>query len=464
MGDDASLGRSGDAKSGMASKMASKTSAAGLFALEEAFPDAAAAFSTAVVPPVGQCDALVALDTNALLLPYKLAGGELASLKETYQSLASNGRLFLPARVAREFISNRDARLAELLQTLQNESSRNAPAANALPPHLRSVSGYNDFVQAGEALDKARKAYLKAVRRVREQVEAWRGDDPVTTAYAAVFTSTNIIEHDGEPQAVGEEWSKRLQNRIPPGFKDASKEDTGIGDFLIWKAILKLGVQHKKDLVFVTGEAKTDWMVRSNKEGIYPRPELLHEYRQASGGKAIRFSSLAHLLEEMKVPEKIVAEVKIAEDSANAEIRATSSNLSGWPQISSRHWTVTQRSFDYSTNDGKLTLEDSNGIFSLRFSKASDERIHLLKWGNTARIARAKNVSPGNLILIDSFDTSSSTYTIELGEVFLVENDAGALLIGRIEHIADDTRNNAPGDEVRFSFSTWPKGTLAVSP
>ncbi len=284
------------------------------------------------MPPIDQCDALVVIDTNALLLPYKLASGELASLKEKYEALLANNRLFIPARVAREFISNRDARLIELLLGLLNESSKTSAAAKPLPPRLRSVPGHDELMETGNALDAARKAYQKAVGKVRGAVEAWRGNDPVTIVYAALFNATNIVEHDGDRDATATEWAARLRNRVPPGFKDASKEDTGIGDFLIWKSILKLGKQHKKDLVFVTGEEKTDWMIRLNKEGIYPRPELLAEYRRESGGRAIRLSSLAHLLEEMQAPAKVVEEVKTAEDSANAEIRATAT-MAGAPRI-----------------------------------------------------------------------------------------------------------------------------------
>lgn len=386
--------RSGGKDKGKADKVASNASAPGYFVLDDAFPNAVAAFSTAIVPSVDQCDALIVIDTNALLLPYKLAGGELDSLKETYQTLAAQDRLFVPARVAREFISNRDARLTELIQGLLNESSKISAAAKPLPRHLRTVPGHAELVEAGRALDDARRAYLKAVGDVRRAVSAWRGDDPVTMAYAILFHIANIIEHDGDRNEIEKEWEVRSKARVPPGFKDINKEDGGIGDFLIWKSILKLGKQRKKDLVFVTGEAKTDWMVRLNNEGIYPRPELVAEYKQASEGRAIRLSSLANLLEEMRAPANVVEEVKTAEDSANAQIRATV-NLNGSPQVSGRFWTEVEESFDYSTNDGNLAINTRSGAFDLRFSKASDQRIHLIRAGNTARIARAKVVRPG---------------------------------------------------------------------
>jgi hypothetical protein len=41
----------------------------------------------------------------------------------------------------------------------------------------------------------------------------------------------------------------RTDNQVPPGYKDASKDDKGIGDFLIWKSILDLGKKKNRDLV-----------------------------------------------------------------------------------------------------------------------------------------------------------------------------------------------------------------------
>jgi PIN like domain len=52
------------------------------------------------------------------------------------------------------------------------------------------------------------------------------------------------------------EKSRRYKNKVPPGYKDASKDDGGIGDFLIWKTLLLLGEREKKDMAVCNREAK----------------------------------------------------------------------------------------------------------------------------------------------------------------------------------------------------------------
>jgi hypothetical protein len=52
------------------------------------------------------------------------------------------------------------------------------------------------------------------------------------------------------------EKSRRYKNKVPPGYKDASKDDGGIGDFLIWKTLLLLGEREKKGYGVCNREAK----------------------------------------------------------------------------------------------------------------------------------------------------------------------------------------------------------------
>ena len=89
-------------------------------------------------------------------------------------------------------------------------------------------------------------------------------------------------------------------------------------------SLLRLGRDNKKDLIFVTGEEKADWFVRAGAEPIYPRPELIDEYRRSSGGRNIRLSTLHELLREMEVSDAVVEEVQRVEQEANTAIRDAS--------------------------------------------------------------------------------------------------------------------------------------------
>lgn len=432
------------------------------FALETAFPSPENAFAPYHAAASSNADVIVAIDTSTLLLPYSVRKDDLTALAKVYEALAAQDRLFIPARSAREFIRHRDRKLADMIQGLNAKISRiNIPDKN-LSPLLEGVAGYDALANAANKLKTAHSEYISAHADIIKTIKAWRGDDPVTSVYRKVFTPPRIIEHEDAFDDVLSEWKARREAKVPPGYKDAAKEDSGIGDFLIWKSVLRLGASHKKDLVFVTGEEKADWFVRSEGEAIYPRPELIDEYRRASDGHHIRLSSLHELLSAMKVAPSVVNEVRDAESRAGIASRATTvAGVSaidiGFPEDAG---TV---AFDYSTNDGAVEVGLPGRRIRVRFSKASDKAIHLYRDRGTVRIARVKQLPKNAPITLDQQDTSSSSYTIALGEGFLAQNGSGDVLVGRLLEIKDDSRG-AEQDLVRFSYCVYAAGVPVFAP
>ena len=438
--------------------------AANQFLLEDIFPDPVDLLRSSLVAGVANSEVLVAIDTNALLLPYAIGKNDLGALAITYKKLADEGRLFLPARSAREFIKHRDRKIAELLKTIADLSSR-ISVEGVVSPILEGLDGYDELRKAGHDLSDGRKAYLKALGRIRTGVAAWRGNDPVTTLYAEVFTASNVFEHEEEREALRVEWADRLANQVPPGYKDGGKADTGIGDFLIWKALLRIGREKQKHLVFVTGEEKADWFVRSGGEPVYTRPELLIEYRRESGGKNLHLSSLAELLRQVGTADNIVEEIRSAEVSANSAVRMRTSVVSKARRSSpaDRESASGEIDFDYSRNDGRIVVPSPSGSFDLCFSKASNTEVHLYRTPTLVAIIRLRGVVRDALLDMEEFDGSSHVYTVGLGEAFAALNKAGEVLVGRILAIADDRRGVAHG-QVRFEYRIFQSGVPLSAP
>ncbi|MBU1316221.1 MAG: DUF4935 domain-containing protein [Alphaproteobacteria bacterium] len=295
------------------------------FLLERVYKEAHQVFQpTADLNPKADT-VVVALDTNALLLPYHLGRGDLSALAEVYAQFASEARLFLPERVAREFIKNRDRKLAEMAQVIDDRASKMSNLdAKVVPLLLEGFPEREALAATGEGLGSALTEYLANLRKLSSHIKSWRGNDPVTNLYAGLFNEEQMIAPSESPDKILEELEYGLRNKVPPGYKDSSKDDQGIGDVIIWMSLLHLGRTKKKDLIFVTGEEKADWFVRSGKNPVYPRPELVHAYRDASGGRSLRLSSLHELLREMSAPGDLVSQVEVAEDSANSAIQAAS--------------------------------------------------------------------------------------------------------------------------------------------
>ncbi|MCU1340511.1 MAG: hypothetical protein JWO19_6092, partial [Bryobacterales bacterium] len=434
--------------------------------LENAFPDAASLLIASRHFTAADSDVLVVLDTNVLMLPFEVSKQDLAEIEKVFSTLASEGRLFVPGRVIREFINRRDKRLAEIVQGMFDKSSIAARKIET-PPILEGLALTDTATSAFAGLEKSQKQYVEAVRALASVITGWRGNDPVTAIYSRLFDGARVVELPPDRADQEKQWVSRLKQKTPPGYKDAGKPDTGVGDFLIWLSLLQLGDTHGKDLIFVTGEEKADWFVRSNKTGVYPRPELIAEYRQRSKGKDIQLAKLADVLEQMKAPEAVVSEVRTAERAANSAVQFSSLSTSLSHQHAANEILASNAhlvSFDYSTNNGEIVVGSGDAAVTLKFSKSGDRDIQFMKWADSIFIARLKNAAPGQVVQADEFDHTSSMYRIQNGEAFLARNKRGYTLAGRIVSIADDTRHNAPEDNVSFLHSIYAPDQQIVLP
>lgn len=281
------------------------------FLSSEVVPNAADAFC-ATTRNIDEAikDAVFVLDTNVLLLPFGAGASSLKQITEVYRKLNSENRLLIPAQVAREFIKNRPDKITDLYQGLSDKISRfSAPDRLSYP----ILEGIEEFKVLNEVVEKAatlKSEISKANAALLKRIRNWEWNDPVSQAYKAEFTSKNIVEPECDKQKILDELRRRYDLKIPPGYKDAGKDDYGIGDYLIWKTILDVGQREKKDVIFISGDEKADWQHRAAGGGFLPRYELLDEYRRASDGKSLFIIPLSKLLELMKAEAGSVQEIK----------------------------------------------------------------------------------------------------------------------------------------------------------
>ncbi|SRR5581483_5343098 len=291
-----------------------------VFLANDVLPDAAAALADridAIEDAIKTAD--IILDTNVLLLPYGAGANSLKEIIAVFKDLKGKGRLILPAQVAREFVKNRPNKLSELQQGIADKIGRYVGMERLSFPILEGVVEYeqiNEAIKKNAELKKAHSALLKKIR-------SWEWNDPVNTAYREVFTTDIIIEPQFKREDTLAELLRRQKFLIPPGYKDSSKEDLGIGDFLIWKTILEIGAKNKKDIIFVSGDEKADWQHRAGGVGFLPRYELVDEFRRASAGSSFYIIPLSSLLELLQVKSTSVAEIKKEEARIQQTINVT---------------------------------------------------------------------------------------------------------------------------------------------
>lgn len=303
------------------------------FLLEDLYPDAEGIFSPSPSLTQVKNEALVVLDTNVLLIPYGVSGESLAQIKLTYKKLVTESRLRIPVRVAREFAKNRASKISSLFQFISQRRQPSFKQENR--PMFDGLDGFNALKSLENELETNMNKYRIAIKEALDDIKSWEWNDPVTLLYKELSFAEFMIDTKKNRDEIQKDHIERFNNGIPPGYKDGSKPDGGIGDFLIWLSILDLGASSKKHVIFVSGEEKADWWLRSEGQTIFPRFELVDEYRRASSGASFHIIKLSTLLELFDATSETVEEIR-AEEHTSLNATVTLRNDPKHPTESSR--------------------------------------------------------------------------------------------------------------------------------
>jgi len=295
------------------------TSEFDIFIANSIYPEAEPIFTTRLISLEEIKDnCYIVLDTNALLVPYGTGKESLDQIRQTYATLVAEKRLVVPGQVAREFAKNRANKLRELYQQLSRK--RNVPQLQkGKYPLLESLDEYQQTVSLEKEIDQLLRKYRETIGKVLDHIRGWNWDDPVSLMYGELFVEDVILDPAIDKAEVKSELARRQLHKIPPGYKDSTKDDDGVGDLLIWFTILKIGETRKKSVIFVSGEDKADWWYRSENQLLYPRYELVDEFRRHSEGQSFHIVELSSLLNLYGASQSVVAEVQQEERQARVE-------------------------------------------------------------------------------------------------------------------------------------------------
>ncbi|EII2984701.1 DUF4935 domain-containing protein [Vibrio parahaemolyticus] len=293
-----------------------------VFALEQIFPDASGIFTPSYKKLNDSFqESLIVLDTNVLLLPYSMSNESLTRLKDLYSDLIKNERLFIPNRVAREFASNRNRKLCDIHNSVLSQNK--GKAKNELKyPILESLEEKKEVDQAYQKLVDAQVEFYAAINKLASTISSWEWGDPVSSIYSELFHDNIFIDHKLDDKTLVDELNRRFELKIPPGYKDSKKDDSGVGDLAIWLSLVELGSRKSKDIIFVTEDVKSDWWNKSNGSEFLPRFELIDEFRRESKGGTLHIIRLSKLLELFSVQKDVIQEAKEAEEYSKKKLLA----------------------------------------------------------------------------------------------------------------------------------------------
>ena len=255
-------------------------------------------------------ECIVVLDTNTLLVPYTVSKQSLDQIKRTYETLIKEKRLIIPAQVAREFAKNRASKIMELFDQLSKKRNSSSSLKKEEYPLLDALAEYKSSLALEDRINEQIKEYRDTLGKVLDRVRSWTWDDPVSVLYGELFAKGVVRETKIDDEATQEDLHRRQLHKIPPAYKDSSKLDEGVGDLIIWQTILDVGSTEKKSVVFVSHDAKPDWWHRSNDQALYPRYELIDEFRRHSNGETFHIVQLSRFLDLFGATQLVVDEVK----------------------------------------------------------------------------------------------------------------------------------------------------------
>lgn len=286
------------------------------FYLEKVFPEAAKIFSIdhKTIDEIKE-DCVYILDTMVLLVPYFTSKESVKDFEKIFKKLKGGSRLFIPARVAREFAKNRGQKIAETYNKIIESQDRLNKAQISLEkfPFFESDADYIRLKEVESEISKLKDEYREKLKKLSEDLKNWKWDDPVSKMYQEIFTADAIIEVKLSEDELVTSMSFRFDNFVPPGYKktDQNKPDGGIGDLIIWQTTLEIGKEKNSNIVFVTNEEQNDWFYRHQGTAISPKYELLDEFRRFTNGKSISIVNLSTFLLSQQAQVETVNEVKV---------------------------------------------------------------------------------------------------------------------------------------------------------
>jgi len=270
-------------------------------------------------------------DTNCLLNLYRCE----KQTREEILSLMDNisERMWLPFHVGLEYQRNRKKVIHESLESLKKIESSLVASTNLfdgllsqenIKKHLYSPLSkeIRDFKESvTESIDIFVKSNLS--ERIEDKKNLSKSDFIRTQIDKIVNSNHGTIPSQEKIDIINNEGEDRYSKKIPPGFKDAKKEQTfrysGIefkgkfGDLYIWKEIIeKAKEDNVENIIFVCDDVKEDWWFELGGERHGALEELQTEITSFANLNYFKLMTQSTFLFEAK---EYLSEVTISDSS-----------------------------------------------------------------------------------------------------------------------------------------------------
>lgn len=273
-------------------------------------------------------EAIIVLDTSVLLDFYCFGDETLNDYYTVLKAVKKHKQLWMPYQVGYELFNRRIGVINRQLKQYDNILSYLTTAQQQISNLTNTALSH-----AHLDFDDIARKYQDAVQPIKEEVEKLKrahpdhlGNDQIITELEKIFTDSVIGSgySDEELEKIYKEGEDRYSKRMPPGFKDQAKQDNEeepvrnrkFGDLVIWKQMIEKAKAENRSIIFVTNDAKDDWVLYTNdRRRLGAKPQLKKEMLASTGVDFVLYSSdefldIAHKQLNLKVKTESVDEVK----------------------------------------------------------------------------------------------------------------------------------------------------------
>lgn len=261
------------------------------------------------------------IDTNVLLDCVRLRPDLGDKLLKVFQKF--DGRIFVAHHVACEYHRHIAEEIARNKQTLAmcKKNADNYKLDAIIPTEYSLYINREKLNDLNEKFDSLKTSL---VEELEAQLNYWSEQ---LRSFSVAERVNELLSNyllpelsDDEYAKRREEGLKRIDEKMPPGYRDNGKGDNKEGDYIIWTEILDKSAADNKSAIFVTEDLKEDWMEKPKGLTNGPRHELRQEFYSRVPGCEFHAYTTAQFLRYADPDHEILTEEDIKDIDSRRQL------------------------------------------------------------------------------------------------------------------------------------------------
>ncbi len=251
-------------------------------------------------------DATFVFDTNVLLHFYRYTSATRDELLRIIESLQD--RVWLPHQVGLEFSRSRISVILDQNKIFDLIKSFDTFVREEIEKKILQQYGtrghyFADLKKIRDILQQTKQSLQEELDQARTQYSNSMVHDQLLERLDTIFKGRIGPPYsDDKMTELSKEFKKRYEKKIPPGFKDITKNNTNknqpeqkkqedqgdesnnpeniYGDVLLWFQIIDYAKQEKRPIILVVDDRKEDWWQSMHGQKLGPKSELRREMNE----------------------------------------------------------------------------------------------------------------------------------------------------------------------------------------